>query len=227
VLVLAYAAPVRRLLRHLSYANVASTLALLFAMGGSAIAASHYLINSTHQINPKVIHALRGEQGRRGVSGKAGPSGLKGTEGQRGVEGPRGSEGPRGPEGSSALTPLASGVSESGVFSTGAKSTGPGLLLDAFQFPKPLAETIPVSNVFYTPAGTPRPHCAGPGKADPGYLCIYDAIKLGLGVPTLFDPETDSNQRTGKLGFGLIWTSTTTEPSEVEADSGSYTVTAP
>jgi hypothetical protein len=224
---LAYAAPVRRLPRHLSYANVASTLALLFAMGGSAIAASHYLINSTHQINPKVIRALRGKQGRRGESGTAGPAGVKGAEGQRGLEGQRGSEGQRGPEGASALTPLGSGISESGVFSTGARNTGPGLLLAAFQFPKPLLEPIPVSHVFYTPAGTPISHCAGPGEAEAGYLCIYSAVKLGLGIPTLFDPETNSNQRTGTLGFGLIWTSTTTKEGEVESDSGSYTVTAP
>jgi hypothetical protein len=38
--------------KHLSYANIVATLALVFAMGGSAIAAKHYLINSTRQINP-------------------------------------------------------------------------------------------------------------------------------------------------------------------------------
>jgi hypothetical protein len=41
--------------RRLSYANVVATLALVFAMSGGALAASHYLVNSTKQINPKVL----------------------------------------------------------------------------------------------------------------------------------------------------------------------------
>ena len=36
--------------KHLSYANVVATFALVFAMGGSAIATKHYLITSTKQI---------------------------------------------------------------------------------------------------------------------------------------------------------------------------------
>ena len=37
---------------RLTYANVAATLALVFSMTGGALAAKHYLINSTRQINP-------------------------------------------------------------------------------------------------------------------------------------------------------------------------------
>ena len=33
--------------KHLSYANVAATLALILVMSGGALAASHYLITST------------------------------------------------------------------------------------------------------------------------------------------------------------------------------------
>jgi hypothetical protein len=44
--------------RHLSYANVVSTLALLFAMTGGALAASHYVITSTKQIKPSVLEKL-------------------------------------------------------------------------------------------------------------------------------------------------------------------------
>jgi cytoskeletal protein RodZ len=44
--------------RRLNYANVTATLALFFAMSGGALAAKHYLINSTKQINPKVLKAL-------------------------------------------------------------------------------------------------------------------------------------------------------------------------
>jgi hypothetical protein len=44
--------------RRLSYANVTATLALVFSMSGGALAANHYLINSTKQINPRVLKAL-------------------------------------------------------------------------------------------------------------------------------------------------------------------------
>jgi hypothetical protein len=43
----------------MTYANVAATLALMFSMGGGALAASHYLITSTSQIKPSVQRSLR------------------------------------------------------------------------------------------------------------------------------------------------------------------------
>jgi hypothetical protein len=45
--------------KHLSYANVTATLALVFAMSGGALAAKHYVLNSVSQINPRVIRTLR------------------------------------------------------------------------------------------------------------------------------------------------------------------------
>jgi hypothetical protein len=44
--------------RHLTYANVTATLALVLAMSGGALAATHYLVNSTKQIDPKVLDSL-------------------------------------------------------------------------------------------------------------------------------------------------------------------------
>jgi hypothetical protein len=70
--------------RHLSYANVTATLALVFAMSGGAMAAKHYLINSTGQINPKVLKTLRGRTGRPGLTGIEGPSGPAGAPGPSG-----------------------------------------------------------------------------------------------------------------------------------------------
>ena len=48
----------KALRRKLTYANVTATLALVFAMSGGALAAKHYLLNSTSQVNPRVLHAL-------------------------------------------------------------------------------------------------------------------------------------------------------------------------
>ena len=53
--------------RHITYANVAATLALVFSMTGGALAAKHYLIESTRQINPRVLHKLHGARGASGA----------------------------------------------------------------------------------------------------------------------------------------------------------------
>jgi hypothetical protein len=59
------------------------------------MAAKHYLINSTGQINPKVVKALKGDKGATG------PAGLQGKEGpaDKAAEGPAGKEGPPGKDG--------------------------------------------------------------------------------------------------------------------------------
>ena len=79
--------------RHLNYANIVATLALMFAMGGSAIAAKHYLVNSTKQINPKVLRKLKGARGARGANGLAGANGTQGPVGPGGPIGPKGQTG--------------------------------------------------------------------------------------------------------------------------------------
>lgn len=91
---------------RISYANVVATLAILFSMTGAAVAAKHYLVNSTSQISPKVLKAIEGRhtgtpgaagaQGPAGSAGPAGPQGAAGNEGPRGATGPAGNEGPPG-----------------------------------------------------------------------------------------------------------------------------------
>jgi len=73
--------------RRLSYANITATLALVFAMSGGALAANHYLINSTKQINPKVLKKLVGKAGATGPQGPTGKEGAAGKEGSLGKEG--------------------------------------------------------------------------------------------------------------------------------------------
>jgi hypothetical protein len=81
---------------RLTYANVAATLALVFAMSGGALAASKYVITSTKQISPKVVKSLKGKNGKTGAAGVAG---APGTPGAQGKEGPTGKEGLIGKEG--------------------------------------------------------------------------------------------------------------------------------
>ena len=67
--------------RRITYANVVATLALVFSMTGGALAAQHYLIESTKQISPKVLKKLRGRTGKTGATGKAGAAGPAGATG--------------------------------------------------------------------------------------------------------------------------------------------------
>jgi hypothetical protein len=70
----------------LSYANVASTLALVLAIGGcTAWAAHHYLVISTSQIKPSVLKKLHGANGKNGTNGANGTNGTSGTNGTNGA----------------------------------------------------------------------------------------------------------------------------------------------
>lgn len=56
-------------------------------MSGGALAATHYLINSKKQINPKVLKQLKGNKGATGSAGPAGPAGAAGATGATGAPG--------------------------------------------------------------------------------------------------------------------------------------------
>jgi hypothetical protein len=85
--------------RRITYANVTATLALVFSMTGGALAANHYLIDSTKQIDPNVLKKLHGHSGRSGAKGATGQAGPAGPAGPAGREGPQGSAGAPGKEG--------------------------------------------------------------------------------------------------------------------------------
>lgn len=113
--------------KRMTYANIAMTLALVFAMTGGAYAAKKYLITSTKQISPSVLKQLAGKPGpagkdgvpgalgpqgpagpagkdgtpgKDGLAGKEGPAGKEGKEGKTGKEGPQGTQGQPGEKGS-------------------------------------------------------------------------------------------------------------------------------
>ena len=92
--------------RHMSYANIVATMALVFAMGGgAAYAASHYLITSTKQISPKVLKSLTGKPGPAGPAGTAGAAGAgsAGPQGAAGAKGETGAPGANGTNGAPGL----------------------------------------------------------------------------------------------------------------------------
>ncbi|HEX5309687.1 MAG TPA: hypothetical protein VFW38_11470 [Solirubrobacteraceae bacterium] len=101
--------------KHITYANVAMTVALVFAMTGGAYAARKYIVTSEKQIKPSVVAELKGKAGPRGAPGERGPQGAPGEKGAQGVVGEKGQkgdpgaighEGPQGTTGATGLTGL-------------------------------------------------------------------------------------------------------------------------
>src|SRR2546421_471918 len=125
---------------NLTYANVTATLALVFAMSGGALAAHHYLINSTKQISPKVLKALKG---RTGKTGPAGPAGLAGLAGASGAKGEKGATGEPGP----LVATLPSGKTERGAYGlAGTRPSGAGFVPGTeTSYPIPLSFTPKVN----------------------------------------------------------------------------------
>jgi hypothetical protein len=96
--------------RRFTYANVAITITLLFAMSGGAYAAKRYIITSTKQISPSVLKTLRGAAGKPGTpgaTGPAGPQGPGGPQGPAGEAGKNGTDGTNGTNGSNGTSVVA------------------------------------------------------------------------------------------------------------------------
>jgi Collagen triple helix repeat (20 copies) len=209
--------------------SVIVALVALMATSGGALAANHYLINSTKQISPKVLKKLKGNAGRNGSNGAVGAPGARGAQGATGPQGPKGTNGLKGETGEagfSAISTLPSGASESGEYGIGTPGGTAGETLETTaSFPIPLAEAAPASQVILTSVKVPVTHCSGPGQADAGFLCIYTNKSGGVNLSTekIFNPEiSPSPSGSGRFGFEMAWTITGADA----FDFGTYTVTA-
>ncbi len=93
--------------KHLSYSNVAATMALVFALTGGAVAATSHGGGATTPpakatASTASVHATVAAKKKKKASaptGKPGPAGPKGATGAPGATGPAGSAGPAGPAG--------------------------------------------------------------------------------------------------------------------------------
>jgi hypothetical protein len=102
--------------RHLTYANVAASLALFLALGGAAYAATQLPRNSvgTGQLKAGAVTAgkiakktrkqLQGGRGPTGPQGPQGKTGAKGTTGAKGAAGAAGTKGAAGTDGTGPVT---------------------------------------------------------------------------------------------------------------------------
>lgn len=203
--------------RHLSYANVVATMALVLAISGSALAANHYLLSSTRQISPALLKKLKGTSGKPGPSGPAGPVGPKGGEGPKGVE---------GLEGRAAPTVLASGKTEVGDY--GAWGRVEWYLGANITFPTPLASGLDENHVhFVAKNASGAPECPGSAvapSAAPGNLCVYEAFNKEAAWEGIFR-GSDLGDGTDAYGFDLYFHAEGSTGGGL--DYGTWAVTAP
>jgi hypothetical protein len=209
-----------RIRSNLSYANIAATLALVFAMSGGAYAVGKFLITSTKQISPKVLKTLAGKPGKpganglngtNGINGKDGAPGLagekgapgepgkEGKEGKAGPPGEPGTEGPEGKEGSpwTAGGTLPSGKTETGTYGFGQQAEGKSSFVP-ITFTIPLKAGLGGTEVNYVKESDPSPPAACKGTSEnptaaPGNLCVYEGA-AGLTEGKFFVILTPSNQ---------------------------------
>jgi len=193
-------------------------LALFFALGGTAVAASSSLlprnsVGSAQVINgslakgdlsKKAVKALKGNKGARGIPGAAGP---QGPQGALGPQGPQGVQGPAGP----FPDTLASGKTLRGAFAmSDVAGVANQALRDASSYIFTFA-TAPTVH-YIAAATTPPAQCPGTvtnPQAASGHLCIYEDVRSNAGVPSVFNPE-NANAGSGKTGFYLRLNATTT-----------------
>jgi hypothetical protein len=224
---------------HLTYANVAATLALLFAMSGGAMAARHFLITSTKQISPQVLHALKGKNGKNGATGPQGPVGPQGAQGALGPQGAKGEngkdgtpgpEGPPGPEGSPWTLggTLPSGASEKGVWVARGHATEAENVSAAVSLPIPLKEPVTVgSQLEFVQSGVTSSCPGGLSKpeAAPGHLCVF--MKTDVNVEpssVIFSNPEGGFEELGTTGDLLVFKTEAVGPYNI---NGTWVVTAP
>jgi hypothetical protein len=189
-------------LRRPSTSTVIASLALFFALGGTAIAAKHYLITTTGQIKPSVLAKLKGKEGSQGPQGPAGAQGAPGPQGPAGPvilsaltiqEGPEnrvpadtelGPSGFEGIEGSAATCPLGDHVVSGGsnVFA-GVVS---GMLSVPSEDHRSWIVVVANGSTFANGEVQAVAYCAGAGKAiaaardprGPHALALKEATRL-------------------------------------------------
>jgi hypothetical protein len=129
--------------RHLTYANVVSSLCLFFALGGTAYAVSQLPRNSVgaEQIKAGAVRASEVKDGslraKDFASGQL-PTGAKGDRGDAGPAGPRGDAGAAGVDGTNAASLFAvvaanaTVSASSGVVGTVAHTASTGIYAVSF-----------------------------------------------------------------------------------------------
>jgi hypothetical protein len=160
------------------------------------------------------------------TSGPAGKNGLNGLNGANGLNGTNGKNGSNGTNGQdlTSHTPLPSGQSESGAFALGGGTSTGGFAATGISFSQPLAAPIEAGHVIRNAPKATSTHCSGLGKADPGYVCLYEAENSSMNFFDAFGFAGEGKSGyANTYGFSLYY-SIAGSGGFVD---GSWTVTAP
>jgi hypothetical protein len=214
--------------RHLSPSLVISILALVVALGGTAVAAG-YVITSTKQIAPSVLKKLKGNRGAKGHAGARGATGANGASGPTGAAGAAGAQGPQGVQGvPGAFTDvLPSGKTLRGTFAVRGTAAAPGeesIGPISFGFSLASAPTTHYINFGVAPPAE-CPGTAAAPQAKPGNLCVYEAgAPVNSTTRGEFDAVGGLNDGAAAFGAAVFTDATATGAYRIR---GTWAVTAP
>jgi len=174
--------------KRFTYANVAMTLALVFAMTGGAYAAKHYLITNTKQISPKVLKQLKGKNGKNGVNGAQGVAGAAGPQGPAGAAGAKGENGANGSNGSNGVSVTSAVASSTECKAGGVKLTsasGTSAVCNGAQGKEGTfgGQTLPTGKTLtgvFAAAGSSEAKVG-----EPGWSRVSTGVSFQLPVPVL------------------------------------------
>lgn len=184
--------------RHLTYANVVATLALVFAVGGGTAVAAKVITGKqikngsigTKDLSAKARKALKGQKGAKGAAGARGAQGAPGAAGAAGASGANGATGARG---FSSWHPIPSGQLVTGVERFDVEG---GRASSDFHFTINLPGVAPAEldneAVNFAPGGNAGAvgdadsTCTGTAAAPtapPGKMCLYLVVHAGIAAP--------------------------------------------
>jgi hypothetical protein len=213
----------KRLSGKLTYSNVISTLCLVLLLGGGTAYAASQLekesVGTKQLAKSAVTPAKLSKAAKKALTGAQGPTGPQGPAGAPGAPGREGTPGAN----LTAETPLASGATETGIFS--AAGNGKNTFIVALaNFVQPLPVVLDEHHVFNLAKGQTNAVCPGPGRASPGYFCAYSEVETNV---ELDDEPSDPETALGganKHGAQIYWEVLGTGAAY---GYGSWAVTAP
>ncbi len=132
--------------------------------------------------------------------------------------------GPTGAAGASysVRSTLPLGENESGVYAAWG-GTDEADLGPTVEFPIPLSEALPATNVTFISAGESyNATCPGPGSATTGQLCVHEVADGDRDYETIFSPAT-AYAGASQYGFSIWFVATGSD----SYSYGTWTVSAP
>jgi len=232
------------------FANVASTLALVLALGGTgAVAASQITSNRIGDrqvkrvdLSANAVISAKVKDGTLLARDVAGGKGPRGAPGQSGAVGVTGDAGAPGPASFHLPAVLPSGATLRGAYAFSGYRSGRnppmpnenGEANGVISFPVPLASVPTIVLIRrkqpQNEEGDPTTQCPGSvlnPQAAPGFVCVYESKNADNTKLEAFSPYDDTGHTATRFGVGLFLTAPQNPNSTHRTSSGSWAVTAP